>query len=362
MRLFSDFWKVLREFNPEEISREAQQPIKLVVISSPETDKTSLVRSLVAGAPLALHPSLVQSLNLPADPNQVQPPVGDVVIHILNATVGFTPADRRLAVLLYGQSRPVLYVFQTSASSTPAHPSVPSAAAARALVAELFGHHAPQAVLYLDHSFRAAHDFANSRELGDREDIAHESAEHQALLRTILDLVPQKQLALGRSLPAARPHVANSAILQTSIANAQFALLSSLPANLPIVGGVIGSSADFVVLTKNQALLVYRLAALYGRDHTAKMRLLAEMAPVVGAGFLWRTLARTIVGFLPTAMAAVPKTAVAFVGTYVIGRCAQFYYATGRRPSQAALRAYSAEGTDLWAELFRPAAGDDSER
>ena len=337
LRLFSDFWRVVKEFNPEEISREAQQPFKVAIVGSPATDKDSLVRSLAAGAPLCLHPALVQSFDLPSEASSVQVPTADVVIHAIDARTGFTPSDRRLAVQLYSATRPVVFVFQPPASVADTPQLVTSPTAARGVVAELFGSQAPQGVVYFDAS--------------------PNGSGHQGILRAVLAAAPQKQLAIGRSLPTARPEVANSIVFQTSLANAQFALLSSLPANIPIVGGMIGSGADFVVLTKNQAMMVFRLAALHGRDQAPKMRILAEIAPVVGAGFLWRTVARAIVGFLPTAVAAVPKTAVAFVGTYLVGQAAQYYYATGRRPNSETLRSYGSEATDLWAQLFRRSAG-----
>ena len=135
-------------------------------------------------------------------------------------------------------------------------------------------------------------------------------------------------------------------IHQTSLANAEFALLSSLPANVPLLGlGAAG--ADVVVLTKNQAMMLLKLAAVYGRSLDSKRRLLAEVAPVVGAAFLWRSLARAAVGLLPGAIAAAPKILVAFAGTYLVGRVAQHYYRFGLRPPREALDRYGEEALAL---------------
>ena len=46
--------------------------------------------------------------------------------------------------------------------------------------------------------------------------------------------------------------------------------MSSLPANLPLIGGLVGDMADVLVLTKNQVLLLFKLAGLYGRDLRAR--------------------------------------------------------------------------------------------
>ena len=75
---------------------------------------------------------------------------------------------------------------------------------------------------------------------------------------------------------------------------------------------------------------------------------MAEIAPVVGGAFVWRTIARSLVGFFPAYVSAVPKTAVAYVGTYTVGEIARYYYASGKRPSPGVIEAIRAEGTRLF--------------
>ncbi|MFM9107006.1 MAG: hypothetical protein ACKOWF_09950, partial [Chloroflexota bacterium] len=132
----------------------------------------------------------------------------------------------------------------------------------------------------------------------------------------------------------------------TAVANAQFALVSNIPAILPIVGGLAAAGADFIVLTKNQVMMIYKLAAIYGRDLHDQTRIIQEIAPVVGVGFAWRTLAREAAGFLPFAAGTVPKVAVAYAGTAVAGRAAEFYYRTNRKPSQEQVRQYAQQARD----------------
>ncbi len=59
--------------------------------------------------------------------------------------------------------------------------------------------------------------------------------------------------------------------------------------------------------------------------------MLTELIPVVGASFFWRSLARELAA-LPAGVGALPKTTIAYTGTYVAGR-SQYYYSTGHRPS-----------------------------
>jgi uncharacterized protein (DUF697 family) len=144
-----------------------------------------------------------------------------------------------------------------------------------------------------------------------------------------------------------REPVAEHLIRDTARVNAQFAAISSLPANLPLVGGLVGDVADVLVLTKNQVLLLFKLAGLYGRDLELGRRLLIEILPVVGGAFFWRTTARALVGLLPPLLGLLPKTVVAYTGTYVVGQIARYYYHHGHRPPPEIMRELRADGIRL---------------
>jgi hypothetical protein len=64
------------------------------------------------------------------------------------------------------------------------------------------------------------------------------------------------------------------------------------------------------------------------------------MAPIVGAAMFWRTLARDLVTLLPFAAGVVPKVAIAFAGTYAVGRAAQLYYVEGQKASPERMREF----------------------
>ena len=49
-----------------------------------------------------------------------------------------------------------------------------------------------------------------------------------------------------------------------------------------LAGGLVGDFADIIVLTKNQAVLVFKLAGLYGRNLHDYRALALEIAPVIG--------------------------------------------------------------------------------
>jgi len=167
------------------------------------------------------------------------------------------------------------------------------------------------------------------------------------LFKSLVAAAPEVMLSAGRRHPLLREPVAQHLIRDTSRVNAQFAALSSLPANLPIVGGLVGDVADLLVLTKNQVLLLFKLAGLYGRDVQLGPELVAEVLPVVGGAFVWRTAARALVGLLPSMLGLLPKTLVAYTGTYVVGNTARYYYRFGRKPPPEMLRELREEAARL---------------
>jgi hypothetical protein len=111
------------------------------------------------------------------------------------------------------------------------------------------------------------------------------------------------------------------------------------------VGGLAATGADLVVLTKNQAMLLVKLATIHGRATDNRMQLLSEIVPVVGAAFLWRWVARALVTLLPSPLSIAPRIGVAYVGTYVVGRAAAYYYDQGHRPPPDLLEGFAREAT-----------------
>lgn len=174
----------------------------------------------------------------------------------------------------------------------------------------------------------------------------------------ICDANPDAAPALGRWFPPFRPAAIAAVINETARVNAQFAAMSNLPAIIPIVGSLAAAGADFFVLTKNQVMMVFKLAAINGRDLHDQWRIMREMAPVVGAGFLWRTLAREAANFLPLMAGAVPKVVIAYTGTVAAGRAADFYFRFGKKPSKDQLKGYYAQAAESFKRLPIPVLGE----
>ena len=151
---------------------------------------------------------------------------------------------------------------------------------------------------------------------------------------------PDRGVSFGRHLPGFREMAVKQANDETSMANAQFALVSNVPTVIPLFGSLATIGADFFVLTKNQLLLIFKIAAIHGEDLHDSTRIFREMVPVVGAGFFWRTVAREAAALVPMMGGAVPKVAIAYTGTMAIGRAADFYYTTGIKPSKETMKRF----------------------
>jgi uncharacterized protein (DUF697 family) len=161
--------------------------------------------------------------------------------------------------------------------------------------------------------------------------------DNEAVARVRADILKRnadRAPAFGRALPAFRSAAAKQVIDETSAANAQFSLVSNIPTLLPVIGNIAAAGADFIVLTKNQVMMLYKLAAVHGRDLRDQRGILQEVLPVVGAGLIWRTVARQAATWMPFAAGTIPKLAIAYMGTMAVGRAAEFYYRTGLKPTR----------------------------
>jgi len=157
-------------------------------------------------------------------------------------------------------------------------------------------------------------------------------------LERVLDDKPELMLALARNFPVLRRKVSERIITQTASANAQFSLLTGIVAAFPlteIIGLPTSAISDIIVLTKNQAMMVLRLAAIHGLDVDYKSRF-KELAPVLGNAFGWRAIARELVSIIP--LGFIFKATIAYAGTVTVGKAAQFYYETGSQITAAQAR------------------------
>lgn len=171
----------------------------------------------------------------------------------------------------------------------------------------------------------------------DRSFVEHE------FVSAVLSLLPERQLSIARHYPLFRIPVAQQLIAETSMANASYSLGTGLAEIVPILD-IPFNVADMIILTKAQAIMCYKLGLALGlsgnwRDH------MAAFGGSVGSGFLWRQIARQLVGLIPV-WGIVPKVAVSYAGTYVLGQAILQWYLTGSQITPAVLRKMYMEALD----------------
>lgn len=159
----------------------------------------------------------------------------------------------------------------------------------------------------------------------------------------VIELLPDQLLALGRSFPLFRVPISRLLINETCFSNAAYAFSTGLAEIVPILDIPL-NVADSFVLTKTQAFLVYKLGLVLGLS-TRWQDYVREFSSVLGSGFFWRQLARQLVGLIP-AWGIVPKVAVSYAGTYVVGNVVLQWYLTGRHISGKQIR-------QLYAQAFQ---------
>jgi uncharacterized protein (DUF697 family) len=307
----SNIWATVRDVDVHAIREEAERPVSVACVGH-ETALEALRRLLVAGGEIA--PSSAAALTLlplnEAAGWAEQLRSASLLILAVSARRGITPAEAAAFGRMEALGTPYLVVL-VGGSVLPPGAMLPPAVAARTF---------------------------------SIPDPTESPAVERLAAEVLLQLPEELHLSAARRLPGLRAVYARNLIGQVSFANAAYALASGLPEQVPVLN-VPFAAADIFVLTKNQALLVYRLGLAHGAapDFGARIR---EVAPVLGGAFLWRQLARSLVGLIPV-WGLAPKIAVAYAGTYSTGVAAWRWYERGELVSREQLQRISTEALAL---------------
>jgi uncharacterized protein (DUF697 family) len=283
-------WKVIREVDLEAIRREALAPFDLIVLGEPR--QAERMRAALSASP---GPNPSPGPGGAASPHgyiRINPPGGDPTIP--NAVIVVAPPGPR----------------STDLDDTLRY---------------LVDRQIPHALALVDDS------------------VAVEAAAAQAAATLLLDIADADRLAFAHRLPPFRAPLFERIIEDTARANASFAFTSGLAEAVPILTAPL-NLGDMIVLTKNQLLMGYRLVLAGGRDGEPK-KLIGELLGVLGGGLVFRQLARQLVGLIPV-VGILPKVAVAYGGTWAIGRAVVLWVTEGRTPSAETLRTFSREGLE----------------
>jgi hypothetical protein len=171
------------------------------------------------------------------------------------------------------------------------------------------------------------------------------------------------ELAIAHNFPLFRHAVADRVIHRVSRENALFSLVTALPNVVPNIielPWAVGEFAtDTAFLTMNQIRMALLMAAIHGGS-VGYSDQKGQIAAIVAGAFGWRALARELVGKIPLGGGLIPKAAVAFAGTYVVGLGLEKISRTGSGLSKLEKKdAYAqafAKGKEVVTELAPAAA------
>ena len=315
-------WKIVSEINLAEIQREIETPFHLLIAADEEKDAEEAARSLSAPGADFIHPWLTvtdgSGSGLRTKSTEIVP--FSAVSHAPSSQEARPSLDGALLVttrlelstdlssllqMLRSNSIPVLIVLTGSEGKRP--------------------------------------DGAIARR-GEQVRVAIEDWSNVAVNRVasaFIATVPASlRLPLARRLPPLRTAACNLLIQETSQVNASYSFTTGLGETVPGLGFVLGAG-DAIVLTKNQLMMAYKIALVSGKSGSPQ-QLLGEIVGVLGGGFLLRQLARGMVGLIPV-WGIVPKVAVAYAGTWAIGRAVLLWATEGQKISPELMKGHYRE-------------------
>jgi len=130
-------------------------------------------------------------------------------------------------------------------------------------------------------------------------------------------------LALARRHPVFRRTVVDRTIQAVAYENALFAIATALPDVVPNIielPWILGEwASDTAFLTANQFRMAFLIAAACGRPVGFIEQKLEILSIGLGA-FGWRAIARELTGKIPFGGGLIPKGAIAYAGTYLVGK------------------------------------------
>jgi uncharacterized protein (DUF697 family) len=165
----------------------------------------------------------------------------------------------------------------------------------------------------------------------DKEGFTFHPENPEHTVKDILKRYPDVGVALARSIYPFRAPVADQIVKKIAKENALFSLATALPDMIPFLTlpWAVGEFAsDTAFLTANQVRMAFLLAAISDRDIGYREQK-GELVSILLGAFGWRAIARELVGKIPFGGGLVPKAAVAYAGTKVVGMSIERYYRIG---------------------------------
>jgi uncharacterized protein (DUF697 family) len=300
--LISGF-KLLKEVDLNAVREKAEAPVRVMVVGREGSGRTTLINQFLSG-PRQGDPPGIPPLSEHGTDNEIILKPETLVLLVLDATAGVYAAENEVfRKLIYNGARVVVCYNKM----------------------DLVGDR--QTVLN------------GAVEWKDAEVAAISAVDRESLLRELLPAILRSckglEIPLARRIPLLREPVCRKLIDEACFVNSAYSLTTGL-AEINVFLDIPLNFADIVVLTKNQALMSYKISLAMGMVADWK-ETVPKLATVVGSAFLLRQAARSLVGLVP-AWGIVPKVAIAYAGTYAVGQAIYHWCASGEKLKQDMLK------------------------
>jgi hypothetical protein len=213
-------------------------------------------------------------------------------------------------------------------------------AAKRAQVRRLIVRGSDGAVRSAPGDLEIYYDPSHDLDAGESDVFGFDPLNPAGTVNAILHRRPDLAVPLALNVLPFREEVSRRMVKKIAKENALFSLATALPDIVPFVSlpWAVGEFAsDTAFLTANQIRMTFLLAAANDRDvgyHEQR----GEIGSIVLGAFGWRALARELVGKIPWGGGLVPKAAIAYAGTRVVGLSLERYYRLGKAYTRAERR------------------------
>ncbi|MGC2658667.1 MAG: hypothetical protein WA324_11985 [Bryobacteraceae bacterium] len=151
-------------------------------------------------------------------------------------------------------------------------------------------------------------------------------------VRQALDQRLDLGVALARDFSAFRKPFIDRVISKTARDNTLFSLATALPDIIPSLIELPWSLAEFAsdsaFLTMNQIHMAFLIAGASDRP-VGYSDQKSEIGAVIAGAFGWRAIARELIGKIPFGGGLIPKAAIAYAATKVVGLSLDRYYGIG---------------------------------
>jgi hypothetical protein len=144
-----------------------------------------------------------------------------------------------------------------------------------------------------------------------------------ATLQAVLHDEDAFELPLARQFPGLRSHIVDRIVQSIARENALFAFATALPDVVPSLVEIPWAfgewATDTAFLTANQIRMAFMISAACGKEAGfARQKL--QILSIVGGAFGWRAIARELAGKIPLGGGLIAKAAIAYAGTFVVGK------------------------------------------